>query len=739
MINKPSVVLFLALCILVNCCMVSNLHADTVLEGALALIDQENYAEAALQLEPLLQTSIQELNVNSEEIHHVLAHCYEKQEKWNEAVQHYQKAVAPANELADYALFRLAKAYHQMGDYPSALIWYQRLIDEYPRSFHFGEANFEIAKVYQQQNDYEKALDSLSNLIDNKGSGYVRQSLYERGLVYEALGKRKQALLTYQQLTNADPTDEVAKNALDRIKKLVKAHPNYKISRTQRMNQGLVLYHHSNWAGARAEFERVAAGYKDSLAGRATYYVGRSYYRQRRYDSAIKAFNKVGSLYPESGYLTRALYQTTLCYRRSEQPDMAQKRLKAFLEQYAWSALADDAHYDLGWVQQNQEQYDEAIATYRRMTQKYRSSDLVSQAYWRIGWIQFKKKRYAECIETFAALLEQYPDSAFSTAAHFWIAKSHERQNQWEAAEKVYRENVAANHWYYADRARAILKNGPQGGVVSLNTTESRANVAPNNSVWKDIGSKKTPRAAKLMQLRLYEDALTELKGTIRVDRSNLQDSYYNLIVCYQKLKEFQKAIIYADKLASFEMLQDENEAIPIELYQLRYPLYYGEIIQRHSQAYEIDPLFVASMIREESRYNADIASWAGALGLMQIMPATGQDLARRLRIRHFRTAMLLNPEINIQMGTWYMKHLMDKFENNHALVAGAYNGGPGRIQRWLNEMDVSDFDEFIEDISITETRRHIKKVIDSYRIYKELYSEHNLPAAPPKIIGDKG
>ena len=739
MINKPSVVLLLALCILAINCVASNLHADTVLEGALALIDQDNYGEATLRLESLLHSSIQESEIIKEEIHHVIAYCYEKQEKWNEAVQHYQKAIAPTNRLADYALFRLAKSYQQMDDYPNALISYQRLIDDYPRSFHFEEAKFEMAKVYQKQNNHTKALDSLSNLIANKGSGYVRQSLYERGLVYEAMGKRAEALRTYQQLTNADPTDAVAKNALDRIKKLVKAHPNFQVSRTQRMNQGLVLYHHGNLARARTQFERVAAGYRDALAGRATYYIGRSYYRQRRYDSAIKEFNKIVSLYPESGYLTRALYQTTLCYRRSEQPDMAQKRLKAFLEKYAWSALADDASYDLGWVQENQEQYDIAIESYRRMTQKYRSSDLVSQAYWRIGWIQFKKKQYAECIETFAALLEQYPKSAFSTAAHFWIAKSHERQNQWEEAEKVYRDIVAANHWYYADRARAILKNGSQQGVVSLKTTESRANVAPNSPVWKEIGSKKSPRVAKLMRLRLFEDALTELKGTIRIDRSNLQDSYYNLIVCYQKLKEFQKAIIYAEKLASFEVLQDENQAIPIELYQLRYPLYYREIIQRHSQAFEIDPLFVASMIREESRYNAEIASWAGALGLMQIMPATGKDLARRLKIRRFRTAMLLNPEINIKMGAWYMKHLMDKFENNHALVAGAYNGGPGRVQRWLNEMDVSDFDEFIEDIAITETRRHIKKVIDSYRIYKELYSEHNLPAAPPKIIGDKG
>ena len=127
-------------------------------------------------------------------------------------------------------------------------------------------------------------------------------------------------------------------------------------------------------------------------------------------------------------------------------------------------------------------------------------------------------------------------------------------------------------------------------------------------------------------------------------------------------------------------------------------------------------------MIREESRYNADAVSYAGAIGLMQIMPANGPEFASRLKIRQFNTKMLYNPDINIQMGSWYMKSLMNQFDNNHALVAGAYKRRSWSDAAMDKGKQIPDIDEFIEDIGIDQTRRHIKKVIDSYMIYRELY-----------------
>ena len=725
MIKKSVLILFLVMSVFVSVCVPSHTLANSTFTDALALVEKENYLQAAQRLESLLQIPSGKLSAEKQEIHHVLAYCYERQKKWAEAIEHYQKAVSQNYDLADYGLYHLAKSYQQMEDYPNAVIWYQRLVNRHPQSFHIAEAKYEIAHIYREQGEYAKALEVFSPLITNSQSGYVRRAMYESAKAYEGLQSWEEAQLTYQQLIDANAGNQTAKEALAQLQRLIKRHPALQITRSQRMMHGMVLYNHRQLREARPQFREVARGHKDMLTGRATYYIGRSYYGQRKYDLAIKEYNKIVSLYPASGYLTRALYQTTLCYRRKGQPELAQKHLKAFIANYSWSALADNALYDLGWVQENQEQYDEAIASYRRLTRKYRRSDMAPQAYWRIGWIQFKNKRYAACIDTFALFMELFPEDSFAMAAHFWTAKSYERQDQRKTAGKIYSQIVEANHWYYSNRAKEQLKRHTvqkQAGKTLTALVHSRARVISDGLIWKGVGLKKTPRIEKLMHLKLFEDAVTEIKGTIQSDRSNLRDSYYNLIVCYQKLKKFQQAHEYADKLSKFQSLRDENQAIPLELYQLLYPVYYTDMVGKHAKKYKIDPLFVASMIREESRYNAEIVSSAGALGLMQIMPATGRELARRLKIRRFHRGMLFDPDINIQMGTWYMKDLMDRFENNHALVAGAYNGGPGRMQRWLSEMDTSDLDEFIEDISITQTRRHIKKVIDSYYIYQELY-----------------
>ena len=144
-------------------------------------------------------------------------------------------------------------------------------------------------------------------------------------------------------------------------------------------------------------------------------------------------------------------------------------------------------------------------------------------------------------------------------------------------------------------------------------------------------------------------------------------------------------------------------------------------------------------MIREESRYNATIVSPVGAQGLMQIMIPTAKQIAQRLDLPTFNNDMLFTPEINIQLGTWYMSDLMRQFGNNYPLVAGAYNGGPQRIKKWLKNAapalatafantslpsrDVA-VDEFIENVPIDETRRHIKKVMDSYYVYRQLYGD---------------
>ena len=709
--------------IVLTVCMIPQGFGAPPFEKALTLVDQGNYTQAARSLEDLLKTH--PTHPEKQAIHHVLAYCYEKGKKWPKAIEHYALALSATYPLADYVIYHLAQSYGQMKDNQNAIVWYQRLIDEHPHSIHLASAKYELGKAQYHARNYAAALKGFLVLNADSKNSYVRKAAYEAAQTYEKLGNWKQAQDTYQQLIHANDADTIAQGSLNALQKLVAGHPELQITRNQRMTHAMVRFNRGQLTSARSEFRKAATGHKDKTAARATYYIGRTYHRQRKYDLALKEYNKIVSLYPASGYLTRALYQSTLCYRRKGQPQLAEKHLIAFIEKYSWSALADDALYDLGWVQENEKLYDKAIASYRRLTTQYTNSDRLPRAYWQIGWIQFRNERYADCIETFTTLMKGFPTDSFAKAAHFWIGKSYERQNQLKVAEATYSEIAKASHWYYSGRAKEHLKrlrSKTDGSVKPEVLAAPRAHVTLDSPAWKNIGSKKTPRVAQLMRLKLFEDALTELDGLIKRNNSNLRDNYYNLIFCLEKLKKFQQAHGYADRLSRFQPLRGRNNAIPVELYRLLYPLYYTNLLQKHTTKYEIDPLFVAAMIREESRYNADIVSYAGAIGLMQIMPANGPEFASRLKIPRFNTKMLYNPDINIQMGSWYMKSLMDQFDNNHALVAGAYNGGPGRMRRWIAAKQIPDLDEFIEDIGIDQTRRHIKKVIDSYNIYQELY-----------------
>ena len=719
--------------------MIPQAFAESPFERALALVDQRDYAQAARNLEDLLKT--QPTHPEKQAIHHVLAYCYEKGKKWTKAIEHYTVALSPTYPLADYVIYHLAQSYGQMKGHQNAIVWYQRLIDEHPQSVHFASAKYELGKAQYHTGNHAEALKNFLALIADSKNSYVRKATYEAAKTYARLGDRKKAQDTYQQLINANNADMIAQSSLDALQKLVARHPELQITRNQRMTHAMVRFNRGQLTSARSEFRKVATGHKDKITARATYYIGRAYHRQRKYDSALKEYNRIVSLYPTSGYLTRALYQSTLCYRRKGQPQLAEKHLIDFVEKYSWSALADDALYDLGWVQENEKKYDKAIASYRRLTTQYTNSDRLPRAYWQIGWIQFRNERYADCIATFTTLQKGFPHDSWAKAARFWIAKTYERQNRLKEAEAVYGEIVKGNHWYYSGAAKEHLKRLQSQLTASAKRETlavSRVRVTLDSPAWKNIGSKKTARVQQLMRLKLFEDALTELEGNIQRDSSNLRDNYYNLIICLEKLKRFQQAHRYADKLSNFRPLRGTNNAIPIELYRLLYPLYYADLLQKHTTKYEIDPLFVAAMIREESRYNADAVSYAGAIGLMQIMPANGPEFASRLKIPRFNTKMLYNPDINIQMGSWYMKSLMNQFDNNHALVAGAYNGGPGRMRRWIKAKQIPDLDEFIEDIGIDQTRRHIKKVIDSYIIYQQLYSSPSSTSAniPPPSDG---
>ncbi|MGG7097703.1 lytic transglycosylase domain-containing protein [Clostridium sardiniense] len=151
------------------------------------------------------------------------------------------------------------------------------------------------------------------------------------------------------------------------------------------------------------------------------------------------------------------------------------------------------------------------------------------------------------------------------------------------------------------------------------------------------------------------------------------------------------------------------------------FPYKHKEVIDKYSKEYNLDPLFVLSIIKAESKFNPNAHSHKDAFGLMQITESTGKWIAEQMGMKNYSTDMLYNEETNIKMGCWYLNNLNDEFRDRD-LVISAYNAGRGNVNKWLKDQNYSKNGKDIHYIPFPETKNYVDKVNIYYKVYKYLY-----------------
>jgi soluble lytic murein transglycosylase len=152
---------------------------------------------------------------------------------------------------------------------------------------------------------------------------------------------------------------------------------------------------------------------------------------------------------------------------------------------------------------------------------------------------------------------------------------------------------------------------------------------------------------------------------------------------------------------------------------RMRYPLDYEQIVVGHAENYELEPQLVAAVIYQESKFDADAVSDSGAVGLMQLLPATAQGIADRTGGTGWHERDLVDPELNVRYGSWYLRHLLDKY-GDEELALAAYNAGQANVDRWRDEG---------VGIQFSETRHYVERVQELKAVYARAYSsELGLP-----------
>jgi len=171
-----------------------------------------------------------------------------------------------------------------------------------------------------------------------------------------------------------------------------------------------------------------------------------------------------------------------------------------------------------------------------------------------------------------------------------------------------------------------------------------------------------------------------------------------------------------------------------LQWYDWRFPMAYASLVEPQANKRKLDPAWVMGLMRSESAMAADAVSPADARGLMQVMPTTARQIAKRNSYKYSGTDQLMQAETNILFGTTFLREMMDKFNDNPVLVTGAYNAGPGAVNRWLQALPGQDAAVWVEVLPYYETRDYIPRVLAFSTIYSYLLRRGEANPTVPRI-----
>ena len=161
---------------------------------------------------------------------------------------------------------------------------------------------------------------------------------------------------------------------------------------------------------------------------------------------------------------------------------------------------------------------------------------------------------------------------------------------------------------------------------------------------------------------------------------------------------------------------------LPRPYWEALFPKPYWDELRKYSTLNGLDPYLVASLIRQESEFNAAALSRANAVGLMQLLPKTGKSVAKQVKLRGYSAPQLFTPAVNLELGTRYFKDMVDKYNGQFEYALAAYNAGTDRVGDWLGQGHYRDPQEFVESIPFTETREYVQAILRNASVYRQLY-----------------
>ncbi|MEB3359695.1 MAG: transglycosylase SLT domain-containing protein [Synechococcales bacterium] len=350
---------------------------------------------------------------------------------------------------------------------------------------------------------------------------------------------------------------------------------------------------------------------------------------------------------------------------------------------------------------------------------QYSDSEAAAELRWQRAEAAAEAGDLAKAWEWAGEVVTQNPDHELAPEAAFWVGKWAAQLGREADARKAF-EHVLKQYpeSYYAWRSASLL-----GWDVGTFTTARRklpAVMIPMERSPLPIGSELLQELHRLGQnADAWAIWQVEFQNPARPTvAQQLTDGILRLGV-----GDHLRGIFMVDNLS---WRPEEDGTLSAEVatelpayWEALYPFPFIVPVQKWAEQRQLNPMMVMGLMRQESRFEPKIKSVAGATGLMQIMPATGQWIAQQTDISGYD---LTDPDDNIKMGTWYLDYTHSEYGDNSLFAVASYNAGPGNVADWIRRFSTADPDEFVEQIPFPETKGYVEAVFENYWNYLRLY-----------------
>ena len=384
-----------------------------------------------------------------------------------------------------------------------------------------------------------------------------------------------------------------------------------------------------------------------------------------------------------------------------------------------------------GFEYEQKENYDSAVVCFKKLANPRFKNNVKRQwAKFRIGFIYFKQEKWAEAEQAFIDATKE-PFLWSGSGARMFLGDTYMKMGKDSLAREAYLDCIRDFPLaYYAHKSRMKLVENklmsasevPYARGIAMSPEETLAwvrNIQKNEKPDPTYTPERYNRIKTLFQYGFSDEAFA-LYDEARKKNAKRLDFLYE----YGKLFYDMGEIAAGYRLArQFQAQIDRRKlmAPPIDVLHYLFPVPYTDQVKFHSGS-RIDPFFVYSVMRQESIFDYQITSPAGACGLLQIMPATGKMLAKQESLETFDPSQLYNPYMNIRLGIRYLVDLKAQYSDDYMYVLGNYNAGPKPTKRWQAAGEGKPWDIRAEEISYWETRDYVKRVMGNYWIYQEIY-----------------